>query len=258
MTESAARLVSALVLAPAALAAAWAGGPWLLALVALALAVAAGEWRMLARPPGGLPALAALLAPALALAALGLAGWALALLGAGGLAAAAAAARRGAPVWPAAAGPVYLGGPAVAILWLRDVPDRGPALAAGLLVVVWATDIGAWAVGRAVGGPKLAPRVSPAKTWAGSVGGAAAAGAAGAALGPAAGGLGPVFGMLAGVALSAAAQSGDLFESWLKRRRGVKDSGRLIPGHGGLLDRVDGLMGAAPALAALVLLAGGG
>lgn len=258
MTESAARLVSALVLAPAALAAAWAGGPWLPAMLALALSVLAVEWRMLARPPGGLPALAALLAPALALAALGFAGWALALLGAGGLAAAAAAARRGAPIWPAAAGPIYLGGPAAAILWLRAVPDHGPALAAGLLVVVWATDIGAWAVGRAVGGPKLAPRVSPAKTWAGSFGGAAAAGAAGAALGPAAGGPGPVFGMLAGIALSAAAQSGDLFESWLKRRRGVKDSGRLIPGHGGLLDRVDGLMGAAPALAALVLLAGGG
>ncbi len=256
MKEATARVVSSLVLAPLALAAVWQGGIWLLALLAAALAVLAGEWRRLVQPPGGGVGLAAVLAAALALAFFDLAAGALAVLGLGAAATAILARRCGGAVWPAAFGPLYLGAPAVAILWLRAAPDDGLILATGLLVLVWTTDIGAYAVGRTFGGAKLAPRISPGKTWAGAIGGATLAGAVGAALAPA-GGRAPLVGALAGIAISVVAQAGDLFESWLKRRRGVKDSGRSVPGHGGLLDRVDGLIGAAPAVAVLVALDGG-
>ena len=257
MNEPKVRALSAGVLAPAALGAAWLGGVWLAALLAAALAALAHEWQNLARPPGGLGPLAAALAATLALAAFGEIAWALAAAASGSAATAALAWRRGAPAWPGAFGPVYLGAPAAAIIWLRARPDDGFALTVGLLLVVWASDIGAYAVGRAVGGARLAPRVSPGKTWAGAAGGAAAAAAAGAAMTAPAASVSAGAGALAGAALSAAAQIGDLFESALKRRAGVKDSGRLIPGHGGALDRVDGLLGAAPALAAGVALAGG-
>lgn len=115
-----------------------------------------------------------------------------------------------------------------------------------LVVLVTATDVGAYAAGRTIGGPKLAPRISPNKTWAGLLGGMAGAAAATAALGLI--GTAPVAGVVAAALLAAAAQAGDLSESWAKRRAGVKDSGRLIPGHGGLLDRLDGYLTAAPAL----------
>ena len=262
MAEPTARLLSCLVLAPLALGAVWLGGAWLLALLAPALAVAATEWERLARPPAAARiaagALAAALAAALLLAFFQRTGLALAVLAVGGLVIATLVRRRGAPVWPVAFGPLYLGAPAAALLWLRATPEDGLLLAIGLLAAVWATDIGAWAVGSAVGGARLAPRLSPRKTWAGAVGGGVLATAAGAALAAASGSLHPAAGALAGAALSVAAQLGDLFESWLKRRRGAKDSGAILPGHGGMLDRVDGLMGAAPALAAAVALADGG
>jgi phosphatidate cytidylyltransferase len=118
-----------------------------------------------------------------------------------------------------------------------------------ILLVVWATDIGGYFAGRGVGGPKLWPRVSPKKTWAGAIGGFAASlvvagGFAALGLGK----TGPV--LLLGAVLSIASQLGDLFESAVKRRFGVKDSSRIIPGHGGLLDRLDGYV-AAIALAAI-------
>ncbi|MDP6952500.1 MAG: phosphatidate cytidylyltransferase, partial [Alphaproteobacteria bacterium] len=118
----------------------------------------------------------------------------------------------------------------------------------------WATDSGAYAFGRLIGGPRLAPRVSPGKTWAGLFGGMLSAAIVGFgiasyyALGVA------IMAGLVAAGLAALAQAGDLFESWLKRRRGMKDAGNLIPGHGGLLDRVDGMMTATPALALLLLL----
>ncbi|HXP12806.1 MAG TPA: phosphatidate cytidylyltransferase, partial [Stellaceae bacterium] len=124
-----------------------------------------------------------------------------------------------------------------------------------LLALVWASDIAAYAVGRALGGPKLAPRLSPNKTWAGFFGGLAGAGLVGVASAsithaPAALLL-PV-----SLALGLAAQAGDLLESLAKRHYGVKDAGQLIPGHGGLLDRIDSLLAAALALGLLARLAG--
>jgi phosphatidate cytidylyltransferase len=127
-----------------------------------------------------------------------------------------------------------------------------------LLLIVWATDIGAYAAGRTIGGPRLAPSISPKKTWAGLVGGmlSAALTAYLLALSPrfsyAEATLSPLPVAMGGALFAVISQAGDLFESWVKRRFGVKDSGNLIPGHGGLLDRVDGLMFAAPVLTALV------
>ena len=123
-----------------------------------------------------------------------------------------------------------------------------------LLLVVWATDICAYVVGRSVGGPKLAPRISPGKTWSGLMGGVAGASLVGGHRRA-----GPGRRLLArrrGRRLPGGRRRrcGDLFESALKRRAGVKDSGHLIPGHGGLLDRIDGLVFAAPVFAGLVWL----
>src|SRR5215468_347717 len=125
--------------------------------------------------------------------------------------------------------------PGAPVYRLRVVPDDGRVAVFWLLGIVWATDIGAYAAGRALGGPRLAPRVSPNKTWAGLAGGVVGAALAGAAV--AAAGSAPVGGLaLAGGVLAVVAQAGDLGESLAKRRFGVKDTGTLIPGHGGLLD----------------------
>ena len=138
------------------------------------------------------------------------------------------------------AGFVYALLPALALLWLRDRAPQGLELLYWVFIVTWSTDIGAYFAGRAIGGPKLAPSISPNKTWAGLVGGMISAGLAGLAwtqyvmLPLALIWLAPLF--------AAAAQGGDLFESWLKRRAGAKDSGTLLPGHGGILDRLDGLV----------------
>ena len=145
----------------------------------------------------------------------------------------------------AVAGFVYALLPALALLWIRDragLPERhfGLELLLWVFLVTWATDIGAYFAGRAFGRRKLAPTISPNKTWAGLVGGMVAAAIAGgfwvtfASLAPVLLVLAPIF--------AVAAQIGDLFESWMKRRAGVKDSGAWLPGHGGLLDRLDGLV----------------
>ena len=120
------------------------------------------------------------------------------------------------------------------------------------MVVTWSTDIFAYFAGRGIGGPKLAPRVSPNKTWAGLIGGMAGAALLGALVAWWLG-LDPIFYLL-GAPLGLLAQLGDLYESWVKRRAGVKDSGSLLPGHGGVLDRVDGLLPVA--LATFLILVG--
>jgi phosphatidate cytidylyltransferase len=138
------------------------------------------------------------------------------------------------------AGFLYALLPALALLWIRDRSDDTLALLLWVFIVTWSTDIGAYFVGRAFGRKKLAPAISPGKTVAGLYGGAIAAGLFGAAWVVFAG-LKPTLLLLA-PAFAVAAQMGDLFESWLKRRAGVKDSGNLLPGHGGALDRLDGLV----------------
>ena len=129
---------------------------------------------------------------------------------------------------------------ALALLWIRDRADNGIALVMWVFLIVWATDVGAYFAGRSIGGPKLAPAISPNKTWAGFYGGVAAATLFG-GLWAYLTGLALVFMLLAPL-FSVAAQGGDLFESWMKRRAGIKDSGNLLPGHGGVFDRLDGLL----------------
>lgn len=159
-------------------------------------------------------------------------------------------------------GVVYIGGAALAMEIVRNglthvfpnspITGYGPfeVLLAFLLPIV-AVDVGAYFAGRAIGGPKIAPRISPAKTWAGLGGGALLAGFVGIAveladIGPAAvpgyTGISIAGAVVGGVLIAVIAQAGDFFESWMKRRAGVKDSGSLIPGHGGLFDRLDGFI----------------
>jgi phosphatidate cytidylyltransferase len=145
------------------------------------------------------------------------------------------------------AGFLYALVPAIAVLWIREQPFLGLSMVVWVFIVVWATDIGAFFAGRAIGGPKLAPSISPNKTIAGLVGGMFSAGLAGWAWVDFSG-VPPVFIWLAPL-LAFAAQAGDLFESWLKRRANAKDSGTWLPGHGGLLDRLDGLVVVAPVTA---------
>lgn len=152
-----------------------------------------------------------------------------------------------------AAGSFYVGLPVLALLLIRAQAGwvDGLLCAVWIVALVWMTDIGAYFAGRTLGGPKLAPAISPAKTWSGLGGGVVAA-SAWAALLHGQAGL-PLRLALATPALAVVAQLGDLFESWLKRRAGVKDSGNILPGHGGVLDRLDGLVPVAPLAAALVI-----
>jgi phosphatidate cytidylyltransferase len=130
--------------------------------------------------------------------------------------------------------------PALALLWMRDRAPQGLELVFWVFIVSWTTDIGAYFAGRAIGGPKLAPAISPNKTWAGLIGGMVSAALAGWAWTQYV--MLPASLIWLAPAFAAAAQGGDLFESWLKRRAGAKDSGSILPGHGGILDRLDGLV----------------
>jgi phosphatidate cytidylyltransferase len=155
----------------------------------------------------------------------------------------------------AAFGALYIGAPCLALLWLRAYEPHGEYWTALVLAVAWAADIAAFLVGSALKGPKLWPQFSPNKTWSGFVGGLGAASLTAVAVArflPM--GLDPPRAAALGLFAGLATMAGDLWESMLKRRFGVKDSGDLIPGHGGLLDRVDGLMFAVLAVAAARLL----
>ena len=156
------------------------------------------------------------------------------------------------------AGWCYVGAGAGALYWLRSDPVVGLIDVLFLLMVVWSSDIGAYLSGRLIGGPKLAVTISPGKTWSGAIGGLLCAMAVGLllsrVLAP-----GPVsHALLVAAGLAIAAQLGDLLESALKRHFGVKDSSQLIPGHGGLFDRLDGVLAASPAAAILAVLLGPG
>ena len=150
----------------------------------------------------------------------------------------------------------YIVLPAMVIVWMRGL-DQGRDYVLMLMVAVWMTDIGAYIVGSTLKGPKFLPRWSPNKTWAGLAGGMVAAGAAlagGASFWPA--GPSGAAALAIGATLAVISQLGDVVESAFKRHFGVKDSGRLIPGHGGMLDRLDGMIFAALAFAAALLVYG--
>ncbi len=235
---------------PAMLAAIYAGAPVFDAVIVAVAAALIWEWQGLLAPRAGPMRGAAIAGTVAAVAAATALGWEYGFACAVATAAAVGilARRRGrADLALLCFGPFYVAVPCLAVLALRH--GYGFSVTAALFAMVWATDIGAYAFGRGIGGPKLAPRISPNKTWAGLVGGMACSAAAGAVLAvfgvfPGAGAALPA---LFGAALAVVAQAGDLFESAVKRRVGAKDSSRLIPGHGGLLDRVDGVMTAAPA-----------
>ncbi len=265
------RVLSAALLGPAALLCVWLGAEAWTALMASAAALLAWEWVRLCgfstrRLPGAAVPVAVLAAGALAVGSQWLPS--VALLCAGALVAAAVADpprfRGGLPGTWLAFGVLYIGFAAVALIHLRGDATAGRVNVLFLFCTVWASDIGAYAAGRWFGGPKLAPSVSPNKTWAGAAGGllsaVAVGGAAAYVMASAAGTPAPTAGrvLLVAGAIGLLAQAGDFFESWIKRRFQVKDTSSLIPGHGGLLDRLDGVLAAAPAAAALGVLLGPG
>ena len=158
--------------------------------------------------------------------------------------------RRNNPLWQAG-GVLYLGLPCLALLSLRDAVPHGAWVIGGLFVVVWATDTSAFVAGNLIGGAKLAPELSPNKTWSGTLGGIAAAALMEAIYIAILGG-NVLAAVLFGAVLAVAAHLGDLFESLVKRIFRTKDSGGLIPGHGGVLDRVDSTLFASVVLAIVV------
>ena len=156
------------------------------------------------------------------------------------------------------AGAFYIGACCMALTWLRTDSAFGYETVAWLLATVWAVDIGAYVCGRLIGGPRLVPAISPNKTIAGLLGGVACAAAVGAAVAVAFDHQSIVPLAASGLVLGLVAQAGDVAESWIKRQRGFKDSSHLIPGHGGLLDRVDGLLAATAVTALFVAVREGG
>ena len=254
------RALSAAVLIPAVIADVWVGGIWFHLFVALIGILMAQEWVNIVHRDNPLQFAihaAGAMCGALLPLDIGLAGG-LAAIAVLALFSAAAAAREepGGPAWRYL-GVLYVSLPPIAFVVLRQDPHFGIAAILLVMLMVWAAHTLAYLTGRIIGGPKLAPRISPKKTWAGM--GGAMAGSAVAALGVGlAMGL-PGLWMLVLVAaiLAVVEQAGDLFKSAMKRQYGVKDSGRLIPGHGGVIDRVDGLVAVATAAALIGTLRAG-
>ncbi|WP_068316344.1 phosphatidate cytidylyltransferase [Polycladidibacter hongkongensis] len=252
------RAGSAIALLPVALFALWAGGLWFLLLALVAAGLCFWEWsaiigvsrRSLASLFGY-----GLLVVVAALLYFGRAQEALGLVAAGTIVVGMSAGINRVGRW-FGEGFVYAALALVSIYTLR-MSDHGLGLVFYLMVVVWVTDVGAYIVGRSLGGPKLWPAISPGKTWSGALGGLLLGSLGGLVAAwlvlPDAG----IGAFLLGALLSALSQGGDLFESALKRRFGVKDSSHLIPGHGGMLDRIDGLVAASVAAYVLAVLLGG-
>ena len=252
------RVVSSLVLAPIAVAAAYFGGPVHLVFWGLAAVIVLWEWDTLVCAHDKNPVLAVggvALAGAGLLLALEWFGTALALIGLGtlGVIALASRVRR---FW-CAAGVIYAGALLVAPVLLRRDVAWGFAGMLFVFTIVWLTDSAAYFAGRGIGGPKLLPRVSPNKTWSGAIAGTAAGLAGGVLVAHLAGARNLLAVALVALVLSVIAQVGDLLESAIKRRFYAKDASSLIPGHGGLMDRLDGFVTAVVA-AILIGLAHGG
>ena len=261
------RVASAAVLAPVALGAAYLGGPVFIAAAGAAGLLAWLEWRRLLGRPGwdaaGLAGIAGLAAVCALFATVGAAA-AAAAAAAGTVAVAGAERGRLGDRVAGLAGAGIVLFLVVTALALRGDDAAGRATLFWLFAVVWASDTGAYAIGRTLRGPRLAPRISPAKTWAGALGGVAAAAGASILLGwlmartgwvaerPA-----PALLAAAGALGSVVGQMGDLAESAVKRRVGAQDSGNLIPGHGGILDRADSFAAAAFALLLATLASAG-
>lgn len=253
------RVVSAVVLGVAVLLLTWFGGTAFRLLSAAIAAAIFYEWTRMSRPTGMSPhqmTAGALLAIVLL------------MLVAQPSAALAFGATAGASILCAldarlrrrdlgtTAGLAYAALSGISLALLRDGDHEGLLAVLFLFASVWATDIMAYFVGRALGGPRLAPTISPGKTWSGAIGGAAGGVIAAGGLAAVTGHAGAAL-LVAALLLSVVSQIGDLFESWIKRRHGVKDSSRLIPGHGGVMDRVDGLVAAAFVLYMIGALLGG-
>ncbi|HTV68840.1 MAG TPA: phosphatidate cytidylyltransferase [Rhizobiaceae bacterium] len=250
------RVISAVVMVVAVLFLTWLGGTWFRIFTALLGVAIFYEWMSMAkaldRPAG--PSVV-LLVVALAIMVAGGPAWIVLLfLAVAPIVVLLSQGLAPAGPWPAS-GITYAGLAALSLAFLRGDDQAGLIALLFLFATVWVTDILAYFVGRAVGGPKLAPSTSPGKTWSGAIGGAVAGTIAGLIIAWIAGGALVPLGVIA-LILSVVAQFGDLFESWVKRRHGVKDSSNVIPGHGGVMDRVDGLVAAALALYAIGALAG--
>lgn len=247
--ELAIRLASAVVLIPFALFVVHRGGWWLAVGAAVFAVAMAYEWTAMSGQRGRALLMAGLAA---ANGALPLVGGAYALIGIGAVAMGFAALNARTPLL-AIFGTFYAGAMPLALQGLRMGPWDGAAAALIFMSIVWASDSAAYFAGRGFGGPALSPKDSPNKTWSGALGavfcctlcGLIAAGLLNASQ--------PLW-ALVGAGISAVAQGGDLFESALKRRFGVKDASGLVPGHGGVMDRVDGL-GAVCVVAVLLFLA---
>jgi len=250
-----ARIAAGLAMMALALGAVWAGPSWFMLFWLIAAALVNFEWQsLIGRDRRGFRVAigAAALAAAALLSLNGRAASAILPLALGGGLAAAAAGRLS--LWPFG-GVLYAGAMLVALCILRTSDPDGARVILWLFALVWGTDIMAYFGGRLIGGPKLWPRISPGKTWSGFFVGIVCGAAFGSLLAPTRGDA-PAL-LAVGVVGGAIAQGGDLFESAIKRRFGVKDSSHLIPGHGGLMDRLDGFIAAAIFAAALGLLRGG-
>ena len=256
------RVVSALTLLPIVLAAVWYGGFAYRALISVAALIMFYEWLRLVRVgdramqglwlAGVLAALNLLVAENADQILVGLG---FTVFMSGTISLAGALLRRANLVW-AGVGAAYVGVPILCLWWLREQP-QGAAWVMWTLLVVWATDVGGYFAGKGIGGPRLAPRLSPKKTWAGLFGGMALALVAATGFANFVS-LGPLLWLAPGAVLLAVwSQAGDIAESAVKRYFEAKDSGSLIPGHGGLLDRVDGLVFVAPVVALFLALSKG-
>jgi phosphatidate cytidylyltransferase len=251
------RVASAAILAPLAIGAAWFGDWPFTIFWGLAAIAVWWEWIGLVEPSGRNVVLAtgvcALALQGIVLEA-GTLSIALMIVALGMVAAIVTAGRHATMI---VAGLVYASALLMAVVILRSDAKYGFAVIVLLFAVVWGTDIGGFFAGRAIGGPKLAPAVSPKKTWSGAIGGAIVGVAAAIAVAEMFSIRNPVTIGIVALVLSAVSQAGDLFESWLKRRFDAKDTSALIPGHGGVMDRLDGFIFASVAAALIGVIRGG-